>query len=66
MARPPTELEQVDLNADSQLTLNLGSLLKNVPSFAVRLSANVPILVEEQLTPRGGLTAACGGIPVLG
>ena len=65
-AAAPTELEQIDLSAGSQLALNLGSLLKNLPSFALRLSANVPILVEQQLTPRGGLTAASGGIPVLG
>ena len=35
------------------------------PSFALLVSANVPILVEQQLTYRGGLTASSGAIPVL-
>jgi hypothetical protein len=61
-----SRLEVVDLSAGSELEVNLGSVLKNAPLFALSVSASVPILVEQQLTPRGGLTAAAGGIPVLG
>jgi hypothetical protein len=61
-----SRLEVVDLSAGSELEVNLGSVLKNTPLFAVSVSASVPILVEQQLTSRGGLTAAAGGIPVLG
>jgi hypothetical protein len=58
-------LEVVSLGAGSELELNLGSVLKYAPSFALRVSASVPILVEQQLTPLSGLTTSAGGIPVL-
>ncbi len=58
-------LETVSLPAGSELEVNLGSVLKKAPSFALRVSATVPILVEQQLSFRGGLTTASGAIPVL-
>jgi hypothetical protein len=58
-------LEVVSLGAGSELELNLRSVLKYAPSFALRVSASVPILVEQQLTPLSGLTTSAGGIPVL-
>ncbi|MGD0874238.1 MAG: hypothetical protein ABSA14_04520 [Acidimicrobiales bacterium] len=64
--KTPPLLEVLNLNAGSELELNLDSLLRYAPSFALRVSANAPILVEQQLTPSGGLTTATGGIPVLG
>jgi hypothetical protein len=63
-AAAPARLEVVSLRAGSELEVNVGSVLKYAPSFALRVSASVPILVEQQLTPRGGLTTSAGGIPV--
>ena len=61
----PARLEVVSLGAGSEVELNLRSVLKFAPSFALRVSASVPILVEQQLTPLSGLTTSAGGIPVL-
>jgi hypothetical protein len=55
----------VGLVAGSEMDFNVGSVLRHAPSFALLVSANIPILVEQQLTYRGGLTASAGGIPVL-
>jgi hypothetical protein len=60
----PALLEEVSLHAGSDVGINLGLVLKYAPSFALRVVASAPILVEQQLTPRGGLTTAAGGIPV--
>ncbi len=60
----PALLEEVSLPAGSDVGINLGLVLKDAPSFALRVVASGPILVEQQLTPHSGLTTAAGGIPV--
>jgi hypothetical protein len=54
----------VSLVAGSKMDFNGGSVLRLAPSFALLVSANVPILVEQQLVYRGGLTSSSGAIPV--
>ena len=58
----PALLEEVSLRR-KDVGINLGLVLY-APSFALRVVASVPILVEQQLAPRGGVTMAVGGIPV--
>jgi hypothetical protein len=55
----------VRVGAGSELEVDLGSVLRYAPIFALQVLATVPILVEQQLTPHHGLTTATGGIPVL-
>ena len=61
----PARLDVVSLVAGSEMDFNVGSVLRYAPSFALLVSANVPILVEQQLVYRGGLTSSAGGIPIL-
>jgi hypothetical protein len=55
----------ITLLAGSQRDVDLGPLMKDVPEFALEISATAPVLVEEQFRPRHGLTTALGAIPVL-
>ncbi len=64
-ATAPVRLEVVRVGAGSELEVDLGSVLRYAPIFALQVLATVPILVEQQLTPHHGLTTATGGIPVL-
>jgi hypothetical protein len=64
-ATAPVRLEAVRVGAGSELEVDLGSVLRRAPAFALQVLATVPILVEQQLTPRHGPTTATGGIPVL-
>jgi len=64
-ATAPVRLEVVTVGAGSELEVDLGSVLRYAPIFALQVLATVPILVEQQLTPHHGLTTATGGIPVL-
>ncbi|MGD0983553.1 MAG: DUF5719 family protein [Acidimicrobiales bacterium] len=64
-AAGPARLDVVSLVAGSDMDFNLGSVLRYAPSFALLVSSSVPILVEQQLMSRGGLTSSTGGIPVL-
>ncbi len=63
-ATGPSRLEVVSLGAGSEIELNVGSVLKYAPSFALLVSAGTPILVEQQLRFHDGLTTASGAIPV--
>jgi hypothetical protein len=56
----------VRVRAGAELALDLGSVLKDAPDFAIRLSATLPVLAEQRFTPTKGLTTAAGGIPVGG
>jgi len=60
----PVRLEVVSLLAGSETELNMASVLGSAPSFSLLVSGDVPILVEQQLAYRGGLTSSAGGIPV--
>jgi len=59
-------LNVVRLPAGDELEVRLSSVLHLAPAFAVEVLATAPILVEQQLTARHGLTTASGGIPVQG
>ncbi|MGA3351581.1 MAG: hypothetical protein ABSD85_00130 [Acidimicrobiales bacterium] len=61
----PVRFKTITLLAGTQRNVDLGPLMKDVPEFALEVSATTPILVEEQLRPRDGITAASGAIPVL-
>ena len=61
----PARLDVVSLVAGSEMDFNVGSVLRPAPSFALVVSADVPILVEQQLVSRGGLTSSAGGIPIV-
>jgi len=62
-ATAPVRLEVVRVGAGSELEVDLGSVLRYAPIFALQVLATVPILVEQQLTPHHGLTTATGGFP---
>jgi hypothetical protein len=64
-ARAAVELEAVEVSAHSERNVDLASVLRHAPAFALEVSASAPILVEQQLTPRHGVTTVAGGIPVL-
>ena len=56
--------QPVTVYAGSQRSINLAPLMKDAPAFAIEVVSSVPVLVEEQLHPRHGLTAALGAIPI--
>jgi hypothetical protein len=51
--------------AGSQRNVDLKTLMKQSPEFALEVTSSAPVLVEQQLRPRHGETAASGAIPVL-
>ena len=56
----------VRVRAGAEVALDLSSVLKDAPDFAIGLSATLPVLAEQMFTPTKGLTTAVGGIPVSG
>jgi len=57
-------LKDFTVLAGSQRNVDLGSLMKDAPEFALEVTADAPVLVEQQLRPRHGETAALGAILV--
>jgi hypothetical protein len=49
----------------TQRSINLRPILNHAPEVGLELSATVPILVEQQLTPGHGQTTDVGAIPML-
>jgi len=62
----PFLLRILSLPAGSRVDVNVGAILKHAAGFAILASATGAVLAEQRLTPRSGLTAAVGGIPVRG
>jgi len=64
-AAAKVRLDTVTLPAGSEVAVDLGSSVAGAAAFAIGVSATDPILVEQALVLRQGLTTAVGGIPVL-
>lgn len=60
------ELKVVTLAAYTQWGVDLRGPLADTPAFALEVTSSAPVLVEQQLRIRGGLTTVAGAIPVRG